>query len=58
MSQSRLSVLNYDEVSNVLNDEINIFSVLKTKHNTTRPNQNIVENACQPPVVGNNSPEN
>ena len=58
MSQSHLSVLNYDEVSNVLNDEINIFSVLKTKHNTTHPNQNIVENACQHPVVGNHSPEN
>ena len=37
--QSRSSVLNYDEVSsNVLDDEINIFNVLKTKHNNkTRP---------------------
>ena len=41
-----------------MNDEINIFNVLKTKHNTTRPIQNIVQTACQPPVVRNHSPEN
>ena len=45
--------------NNVLDDEIHIFSVLKTKYNnTTQPIQNIVQNPHQPPVVVNNSPEN
>ena len=59
-SQSRFSVLNYDKVSdNVLDHEINIFNVRKTKHNNrTRPIQNMVHNSRRPPVVVNNSPEN
>ena len=60
MSQSRFNVLKCDEVSNnVLDDETNISSVVKTRHNyTTRPIQNVVQNPRRPPVVVNNSPEN
>ena len=44
--------------NNALDDEINIFNVLKTKHNNiSRPIQNVVQNPRQPPVVVNNSPE-
>ena len=58
--QSHFSVLNCGEVSNnVLDDETNIFNVLKRRHNdTTRPIQNVVQNPRQPPVVVNNSPQN
>ena len=57
---SRFSDLNCDEVNtNVLDDEINISNVLKTRHNnTTRPRQNAVQNPHQSPVVVHNSPEN
>ena len=57
VSQSRFSVLNCDEGSNnILDDEINIFNVLKKKHNnTTRPIQNTVKNPRRPPVVVNHS---
>ena len=59
VSQSCFSVLNCDEVSNVLDDETNIPNVLKTRHNdTTQPIQSIIQIPCQPPVVVNNSAEN
>ena len=43
---SCITVLNCVEVSsNVLDNEINIFNVRKTKHNnTTQTNQNVVQN--------------
>ena len=58
--QGHFSVLNCGEVSNnVLDDETNIFNVLKRRHNdTTRPIQNVVQNPRQPPVVVNNPPQN
>ena len=59
VSPSRFGVLNFDEVSNnVLDDEINISNVLKTRHNdTTQPIQNVVQNPPQRPVVVHNYPE-
>ena len=42
-----------------MDDEINIFNALKTKHkNTTRPIQNIVPNPRQPPVMVNKTQKN
>ena len=60
LSQNRFSVFNCDEVNNnVLDDEINIFNVLKTKHtNAARLIQNVLQNLHWPPVVVNNCPEN
>ena len=59
VSPSRFSVLTCDEASNnVLNDEINISNVLKTRRNDkTRPMHNVVQNPRRPPVVVNNFPE-
>ena len=59
MSPSRFSVLTCNKASNnVLNDEINISNVLKTRHNDkTRPMQNVVQNPRRPSVVVNNFPE-
>ena len=59
-SPSRFCDLNCDEGSNnVLDDEINISNVLKTRHNgTTRPIQNAVQNPRRSPVVVHNSPQN
>ena len=59
--QSSSGVFNCNEVSNnVLDDEVDIFNVHKTKHNDAIwPIQNIMQNPCQPPVVVvNNSLEN